>query len=133
MITQNELEELKRGKEKLLKEYIEKLNDPNTQLSVLDMYAHCLKNTCKNIEECEKDLMQSEFSNGYSYMMPQYNDGGYSGAMGQGRGSQANRSANGQYASHGDWKPYLYQALEHAPSENERQLIQSLINGSIPR
>ena len=136
MITYNELEELKNGNCKLVKELIEKMRDSNTQLNIIDMYAHAIKNVEKIIECEEKELAMNNYqnyaggySNGmYSNMIPQASWGyDYSGA--RGRGSNANRDSMGRYSSHGDMKEHLYKALENASTVMEKQQIQNLLNG----
>lgn len=120
MLSYEDINCLKQEKEKLVRELMEQCKQ-NGNINTIDTYAHAIKNMCKILEEAEKE------SSGYSGMnysgyqpnmsMPQI---GYSGAR--------NRDSMGRYSSHGDMKAHLYEALNNASTDMERQSIQNLIN-----
>lgn len=129
----NELNELKSIKSNLLKEFIE-VSKKDGQLQNMDTLMHTIKNLCKVIKEMEEEGMgysgyvDGGYSNGYSYgpyMHAPYS-GDYAGA--RGRGPQASRDSMGRYASHGDYRSYLVEAMNAASNDMERQQIQNLLN-----
>lgn len=131
-MSHDEIEELKKEKDKLVKEMIEQCKG-NGNISIIDTYAHTIKNICKIIESAEEDEME-----GYSGYPPMRMNTGYSNApymmnpqpyeYSWGRGMNAPRDSMGRYSSHGDLKAALYEAMNHASNEAERQQVQDLIN-----
>lgn len=133
MVNQSELNELKSIKANLIHEFIE-VSKKDGQLQNMDTLMHTIKNLSKTIKDCEEEEM------GYSgYVPPMYSNGGmpyynapysgdYSGA--KGRGPQASRDSMGRYSSHGDYKTALYEAMNNARNDMERQQIQNLINAA---
>lgn len=130
MINQNDMNELMSIKAKLIQEFID-VSKKDGQLQNMDTLMHTIKNLSKVIKDCEEEEM------GYSgYVVPMYSGGmpyynapypgDYSGA--RGRGPQASRDSMGRYSSHGDFKASLYEAMNNARTDMERQQIQNLIN-----
>jgi hypothetical protein len=121
-----DVNELKSIKTNLIHELIE-VSKKDGQLQTMDTLAHAIKNICKIIESCEEEEMNYSEYSGYriprysGYMMePMYSGNDYSGAR--------RRDSMGRYSSHGDLKTSLYEAMNHATNDMERQQIQDLIN-----
>lgn len=120
MLNYEDISCLKQEKEKLVREMMDQCKQ-NGNIGTIDTYAHTIKNMCKIIEEAEKE------SGGYSGMnysgyQPnmRMDQNGYSGAR--------HRDSMGRYTSHGDMKAHLYEAMNSASNDMERQNIQNLIN-----
>lgn len=130
MVNQSEMNELRSIKANLVHEFIE-VSKKDGQLQNMDTLMHTIKNLGKVIKDCEEEEMgySGYVSPMYSGGMPYYNapySGDYSGA--RGRGPQASRDSMGRYSSHGDFKASLYEAMNNARTDMERQQIQNLIN-----
>lgn len=130
MLSYEDINCLKQEKEKLVREMMDQCKQ-NGNIGTIDTYAHTIKNMCKIIEEAEKE--SGGYSNGYSGYSGMYQgqnmpNMGYSYGYSGGRGPNANRDSMGRYSSHGDMKAHLYEALNSASSDMERQNIQNLIN-----
>lgn len=135
MLSYEDINCINQEKEKLIREMIDQCK-ANGNIGTIDTYAHTIKNLCKIVEDAEKEI---GYSNGFSGMYQGQNmpNMGYSGNSFQmmpntgfsgGRGPNANRDSMGRYSSHGDMKAHLYEALNAATNEMERQNIQNLIN-----
>lgn len=130
MLSYEDINCLKQEKEKLVREMMDQCKQ-NGNIGTIDTYAHTIKNMCKIIEEAEKESggysgYSAVPNMGYSGYQPnmRMDQNGYSG----GRGPNANRDSMGRYSSHGDMKAHLYEALNSASNDMERQNIQNLIN-----
>lgn len=123
MLNYEDISCLKQEKEKLVREMMDQCKQ-NGNIGTIDTYAHTIKNMCKIIEEAEKESGGYSGYSGMNYSGYQPNmrmdQNGYSGAR--------NRDSMGRYASHGDMKAHLYEAMNSASNDMERQNIQNLIN-----
>lgn len=125
MLNYEDISCLKQEKEKLVREMMDQCKQ-NGNIGTIDTYAHTIKNMCKIIEEAEKESGEYSGMNysgmNYSGYQPnmRMDQNGYSGAR--------HRDSMGRYASHGDMKAHLYEAMNSASNDMERQNIQNLIN-----
>ena len=121
MLNYEDISCLKQEKEKLVREMMDQCKQ-NGNIGTIDTYAHTIKNMCKIIEEAEKESEMNYSGMNYSGYQPnmRMDQNGYSGAR--------HRDSMGRYASHGDMKAHLYEAMNSASNDMERQNIQNLIN-----